>query len=76
MSTAEKKAYAQNNLQVGDIIIWKSNGSSHTGIVKSINSDGSFTTIEGNSSDQVKSNTKKITDSSLTGFISLSKVYA
>ncbi len=74
MSNNEKLKYAQNNLSVGDVIIWKSNGASHTGIVKSINKDGTFTTVEGNSSDQVKSNKKSIYDKSLTGFIKLSDI--
>ncbi len=74
MSNSEKLNYAKNNLSVGDVIIWKSNGSSHTGIVKSINSDGTFTTVEGNSSDQVKSNKKSIYDKGLTGFIKLSDI--
>ena len=52
MSSAQKSDYLKNDLQVGDIIIWKRNGKSHTGIVKSINNDGTFTTVEGNSSDQ------------------------
>lgn len=74
MSNNEKLNYAKNNLSVGDVIIWKSNGSSHTGLVKSINSDGTFTTVEGNSSDQVKSNNKSIYDKGLTGFIKLSDI--
>ena len=74
MSNSEKLNYAKNNLSVGDVIIWKSNGSSHTGLVKSINSDGTFTTVEGNSSDQVKSNNKSIYDKGLTGFIKLSDI--
>lgn len=74
MSNSQKLNYAKNNLSVGDVIIWKSNGSSHTGIVKSINSDGTFTTVEGNSSDQVKSNKKSIYDKGLTGFIKLSDI--
>ena len=74
MSNSEELSYAKNNLSVGDVIIWKSNGSSHTGIVKSINSDGTFTTVEGNSSDQVKSNKKSIYDKGLTGFIKLSDI--
>lgn len=74
MSNNQKLSYAQNNLSVGDVIIWKSNGASHTGIVKSINKDGTFTTVEGNSSDQVKSNKKSIYDKSLTGFIKLSDI--
>lgn len=74
MSNNQKLSYSQNNLSVGDVIIWKSNGASHTGIVKSINKDGTFTTVEGNSSDQVKSNKKSIYDKSLTGFIKLSDI--
>lgn len=74
MSNNQKLDYAKNNLSVGDVIIWKSNGASHTGIVKSIKSDGTFTTVEGNSSDQVKSNKKSIYDKSLTGFIKLSDI--
>lgn len=76
MSDKEKLNYLQKNLSVGDVIIWKSNGASHTGIVKSINPDGTFTTVEGNSSDQVKSNKKSIYDRSLTGFIKLSDIVA
>lgn len=74
MSNNQKLSYAKNNLSVGDVIIWKSNGASHTGIVKSIGNDGTFTTVEGNSSDQVKSNKKSIYDRSLTGFIKLSDI--
>lgn len=74
MSNNQKLSYSQKNLSVGDVIIWKSNGASHTGIVKSINKDGTFTTVEGNSSDQVKSNKKSIYDKSLTGFIKLSDI--
>ncbi|MGN0014337.1 MAG: CHAP domain-containing protein, partial [Candidatus Gastranaerophilaceae bacterium] len=76
MSSSEKANYAKKNLKPGDIIIWKSNGASHTGIVKSVNDDGTFTTIEGNSSDQVKSNKKSIYDKSLTGFIPCSSIIA
>lgn len=76
MSDSQKAAYAKNNLKPGDIIIWRSNGASHTGIVKSVNSDGSFDTIEGNTTgDQVKSNHTNIYKNTLTGFISLSDIY-
>ena len=74
MSNSQKLDYLQNKLKPGDVIIWKSNGASHTGIVKSINADGTFTTVEGNSSDQVKSNKKSIYDSRLTGFIPYSSI--
>ena len=74
MSSAQKSDYLKNDLQVGDIIIWKRNGKSHTGIVKSINNDGTFTTVEGNSSDQVKSNVVSINDNKLSGFIKFNKI--
>ncbi|MCR5261610.1 MAG: CHAP domain-containing protein [Candidatus Gastranaerophilales bacterium] len=64
----------QNDLHPGDVIIWKSAGASHTGIIRSINSDGTFETVEGNSSDQVKSNHKSVKDASLTGFIKFSDI--
>ena len=44
---AEIFRYGEKPLQPGDIITYKY---SHTGIVESVNSDGSFTTIEGNTS--------------------------
>lgn len=51
----------------GDIMIQKSNGASHTGIVIS-SSDGTFTTIEGNSGNAVKKCIYALLSSSLTGF--------
>lgn len=77
MSSAEKEKFLQSDLKPGDVIIWKSNGSSHTGLIKSINSDGTFETIEGNTTgDQVRSNHKSIHDKSLTGFIKFSDIVA
>ena len=55
----------------GDIFINKGAGASHTGFVVSVNDDGTFTTIEGNASDQVKSVQRSLKDSVLTGFISM-----
>lgn len=75
MSNSEKLNYAKNSLKAGDIIIWTSNGRSHTGIVTGVNKDGTYTTIEGNSSDAVKTRKYSITaDNTLTGFISFSKI--
>lgn len=55
--------------KAGDIFIQKSNGASHVGFVASVNgSAGTYTTIEGNSSDMVKSNVRSLSDASLTGF--------
>lgn len=74
MSNSEKAEYAKTKLKPGDVIIWTSNGASHTGIVRSVNDDGTFTTIEGNTSDKVGSNKKSIYDASLTGFIPYSSI--
>lgn len=53
--------------KAGDIMIQKSAGASHTGIVTG--SDGTnFSTIEGNASDMVKQRTYSLNDSKLTGF--------
>lgn len=54
----------------GDIFINKGGKASHTGFV--LSSDGnSFQTIEGNAGDMVKQLTRKISDSAVSGFISL-----
>lgn len=54
----------------GDVFINKSNGASHVGIVTGYDSDSkTFTTIEGNTSDDtVKELSRSITASGLTGF--------
>ena len=53
--------------KAGDILIQKSNGASHTGIVTG-SSGGSFTTIEGNTSNGVYQRSYSLNDSKLTGF--------
>ena len=54
--------------QPGDIFVEK-NGHSHTGFVYKVNSDGKhYTTLEGNSSNRVRSNNRSIYYSYLTGF--------
>ncbi|MCR5260258.1 MAG: CHAP domain-containing protein [Candidatus Gastranaerophilales bacterium] len=76
MSNAQKLEFARNELHAGDVIIWKENGRSHTGIVTGVKPDGTYTTIEGNSSDAVKERSYNIlSDKTLTGFIPLSKIY-
>jgi len=76
MSKSQKADFIQNGLHAGDVIIWKENGRSHTGIVTGVKPDGTYTTIEGNSSDAVKERSYNIyTDNTLTGFIPLSKIY-
>ncbi len=58
------------NVKPGDVVIFK-NGISHTGIVESVNSDGSFTTIEGNTSDKVAERHYAANDSRVSGFVQL-----
>jgi hypothetical protein len=71
LSSSQKASTIASNVKAGDIVIFKSDGMSHTGIVQSVNSDGSFTTVEGNTSDQVKVRSYKATASTVTGFISM-----
>lgn len=69
MSNSQKAAAIAGSVKAGDLVIFKSNGASHVGIIKSVNADGTFTTIEGNSSDRVKSNKFKPGKNTITGFI-------
>lgn len=53
----------------GDIFLQKQNGASHTGFVVSVDlASGTYTTVEGNASNQCKQVTRKLNDSKLTGF--------
>ena len=55
--------------QRGDAVIFKEGGRSHTGIVTKVNPDGSFETIEGNSSDAVNKRSYSANEATLTGFV-------
>lgn len=55
-------------LKVGDIATWKSGGKSHVGLVTGINKNGTFNTIEGNTSDAVRRRTHSF-GKGLTGFV-------
>lgn len=70
MSASEKAKWIANNVQPGDVMIQK-NGCSHTGIVIKVYPDGSYDTIEGNTSDQCKKRHYSATDSKLSGFIDI-----
>lgn len=59
------------NVQPGDVMIQKSNGASHTGIVTKVYSDGSFDTIEGNTSDQCLARHYDASSSKLSGFVKI-----
>lgn len=60
-----------NNVQPGDVMIQKSNGASHTGIVTKVYADGSFDTIEGNTSDQCLPRHYSANDAKLSGFVKI-----
>ena len=61
-----------DNVKIGDIMILRENGASHTGFVSQINPDGSFKTIEGNRGDKVAFGSYKPDDPQLSGFVQLS----
>ncbi len=69
---SNKAQIIASKIKPGDLIIQKENGASHTGIVTKVNPDGSFETVEGNTSDAVKNRQYKADDAKLTGFISMS----
>lgn len=58
------------NVKPGDVVIFK-NGTSHTGIVTKVNSDGSFQTIEGNTSNKVAYRNYSSSNSKISGFIQI-----
>ncbi len=68
ISTADAKANP-GRLKVGDVVVWKQNGMSHVGLLTGVNKDGTFTTIEGNTKDQVAKRTHKFSSNQLTGFV-------
>lgn len=74
LSESEKKAWIASNVKPGDIYIGKGSGPSgyHVAIVKSVNSDGTFTTVDGNSSDKVKV-VNRTPSSKVYGFVALDK---
>ena len=71
--TSNKADFIKKNVKVGDIMIEKNDGKSHTGIVTKVNSDGSFETVEGNCSNKVATKTYSADSTTLSGFISLEK---
>ena len=73
-TAAAMKNYLKTKVKPGDIMIQKRNGRSHTGIVKSVAADGStYTVVEGNASNKVKTVTYNATNGYLSGFVSLSQ---
>ena len=68
-SNSNKANAIAQNVKPGDIMIQERNGASHTGIVTKVYSDGSFDTVEGNSSDAVKARHYTADSSVLSGFV-------
>ena len=65
-------------MKQGDLVVWRPEtcrGKSHVGIVKSVNPDGSFTTVEGNSGNQVKTH-KYSSSANFDGYVSMNKSYS
>lgn len=67
---ANKSSLIAQNVKPGDVVIFK-NGTSHTGIVTKVNPDGSFQTIEGNTSNKVAYRNYAANNSKISGFIQL-----
>ncbi|MGE0492429.1 MAG: CHAP domain-containing protein [Vulcanimicrobiota bacterium] len=57
------------SLKVGDVVVWKQNGKSHVGLLTGVNPNGTFNTIEGNTSDRVARRTHSFSSNQLTGFV-------
>lgn len=66
---SNKADIIKNHVKIGDIMILRENGASHTGFVSKINDDGSFETIEGNRNDKVVRHTYSPNDNELSGFV-------
>lgn len=73
MPASEKAKFIADNVKVGDIMIEKEGGKSHTGIVTKVNKDGSFETVEGNCDDKVQTRSYTADSNTLSGFVSLEK---
>ncbi len=69
MGSKQRANYIAQNIKPGDILIQKENGASHTGIVVKVYPDGSFDTVEGNTSDSVKRRSYPANHSKLSGFV-------
>lgn len=68
-SVSNKVDTIKNNVKPGDIIIFKENGRSHTGIFKEMLADGTIKTIEGNTSDKVAERSYSANDRTISGFV-------
>ncbi len=76
MSGSEREDFIKNTLKPGMAFICKGSGASgeHTGFVAEVNYEkGTIVTVEGNSDNKVKQNTRKISD--LYGFVDFTYLY-
>lgn len=71
MGAQERAQFIAKNIKPGDILIQKRNGASHTGIVVKVYPDGSFDTVEGNTSDAVHRRSYKANSNKLSGFVKM-----
>lgn len=67
---SNKSSLIAQNIKPGDVVIFK-NGISHTGIVTKVNPDGSFQTIEGNTSNKVAYRNYSANNGKISGFVQL-----
>lgn len=70
-SSGNKAQKIANNVKPGDVVIFKENGRSHTGIVKQVDANGKITTIEGNTSDKVAERTYSANNPTISGFVQI-----
>lgn len=68
---SNKASIIKSQVKPGDIIIFKSSGASHTGIVERIDANGKIHTIEGNTSDKVARRSYSPDKATITGFIKM-----
>lgn len=68
-SNGDRAQAIAQSVKPGDLMIQKRNGASHTGIVTKVYPDGSFDTVEGNTSDSVKNRHYSANDAKLSGFV-------
>ena len=69
-SGSNRASYIAQNVKPGYVMIQKNN-ISHTGIVTKVYDDGSYDTVEGNTSNKVAARHYKASDHRTSGFIAV-----
>lgn len=73
-STIERsRSNGFGDIKKGDVIIFKRNGRSHTGLIDKIGKDGTIYTVEGNSSNKVSQRSYNPYNSTIDGFVKVSE---